>query len=683
MNTLAIRKLRAKLAADQAVYGLWVTLESPSITEMAVALGLDWVVIDAEHGHLDWKEIVEHLRATVRSDTVALVRVAELDRRADQAGARHRRRRRRHPVGRDGRAAPPGGRVRPLSAGGRARHRRRAGDVLGAVLGRAHGRGQRARARRADHRDRPRPRRRSPQMCQVDGVEIFFFGPGRFLVDRRLPRASGKGPGVAEQILAAQGHDPRGRQALRRHRDQHGEPRRAARAGLPHDRRRPRRRPAAAVAARVAGGGRPRPQDPSRASARRPQPPAATPLDRPPEIDAARSAGGDEPGRRAARSSRSTAAFASMCLVGQHNRAREPDDRHRHVRPGPALPCHTHPFSESITLLEGRLSVEVEGRGYALEPLDNVVIPPGSRTIARNLSDVEPAMLHIAMASDSPTRTLVDETFPRRPMPLTDTGSPGASGSTGSGPPRDSRRARTPSSSTSSTRPRARHRDERRLRPVPPRRPAAGPRPRLRRIDLHHRGRGHLRRRRPALHACGDCATALQPRGRVHYFINDVRWPDGDALGLRRPEPERIVVDERCATEEGNPWREGAHVMSEVPRRFRVALTGDFYAPDGSTKYPDLGLSVFDGQGHLEWVKLGEHRSPIGPDQLADAQGVIVLTPAVTAETVSRAATCWRSAGSASATTRSTWRPAPSPTSPSSSPPARSIARWPRRPSAG
>jgi len=46
---------------------------------MAVALGLDWVVIDAEHGHLDWKEIVEHLRATVRSDTVALVRIAELN----------------------------------------------------------------------------------------------------------------------------------------------------------------------------------------------------------------------------------------------------------------------------------------------------------------------------------------------------------------------------------------------------------------------------------------------------------------------------------------------------------------------------------------------------------------------------------------------------------------------------
>src|SRR3974390_810762 len=46
---------------------------------MAVALGLDWVVIDAEHGHLDWKEIVEHIRATVRSETVALVRLAELN----------------------------------------------------------------------------------------------------------------------------------------------------------------------------------------------------------------------------------------------------------------------------------------------------------------------------------------------------------------------------------------------------------------------------------------------------------------------------------------------------------------------------------------------------------------------------------------------------------------------------
>src|SRR3954470_6715609 len=79
MKITAIKKLNAKLAANEPVLGLWVTLESPSITEMAVALGMDWVVIDAEHGHLDWKEVVEHVRASVRSDTVALVRIAELN----------------------------------------------------------------------------------------------------------------------------------------------------------------------------------------------------------------------------------------------------------------------------------------------------------------------------------------------------------------------------------------------------------------------------------------------------------------------------------------------------------------------------------------------------------------------------------------------------------------------------
>ena len=79
MKISAIQKLRKKLAADETIYGMWVTLGSASISEMAVALGLDWIVIDAEHGHLDWKEILEHVRATVRSDTVVLVRVAELN----------------------------------------------------------------------------------------------------------------------------------------------------------------------------------------------------------------------------------------------------------------------------------------------------------------------------------------------------------------------------------------------------------------------------------------------------------------------------------------------------------------------------------------------------------------------------------------------------------------------------
>ena len=78
-----------------------------------------------------------------------------------------------------------------------------------------------------------------------------------------------------------------------------------------------------------------------------------------------------------------------------------------------------------------------------------------------------------------------------------------------------------------------------------------------------------------------------------------------------------------------------SHDVSPYP--FRVALTGDFFGPDGIPRYPDLGLSVFDGRGHLAWAPFREHRPRIGPDQLAGAHGVIVLTPAVTAESVSRA----------------------------------------------
>ncbi len=41
-------------------------MPSPSITELAVASGLDWVAIDAEHGSFDWATIERHIRATVR-----------------------------------------------------------------------------------------------------------------------------------------------------------------------------------------------------------------------------------------------------------------------------------------------------------------------------------------------------------------------------------------------------------------------------------------------------------------------------------------------------------------------------------------------------------------------------------------------------------------------------------------
>jgi len=66
-----------------------------------------------------------------------------------------------------------------------------------------------------------------------------------------------------------------------------------------------------------------------------------------------------------------------------------------------------------------------------------------------------------------------------------------------------------------------------------------------------------------------------------------------------------------------------------------VALTADFYDTAGATRYRDIGLSVFAKHPQIEQRVFKEHRKQIGPDQIGDAQGVIVLTPAVTAETVS------------------------------------------------
>jgi 2-keto-3-deoxy-L-rhamnonate aldolase RhmA len=60
-------------------YGLWVTIESPTVTEAAVALGLDWVCIDMEHGHQDFHEVMNHLRVVRGSGTAALVRVPGIE----------------------------------------------------------------------------------------------------------------------------------------------------------------------------------------------------------------------------------------------------------------------------------------------------------------------------------------------------------------------------------------------------------------------------------------------------------------------------------------------------------------------------------------------------------------------------------------------------------------------------
>ena len=70
--------LRRKLAEGRTTFGLWVTLATATMTELAIEAGLDWVCIDMEHGATDYRDVVEHARAARGSDLAVLVRVPSI-----------------------------------------------------------------------------------------------------------------------------------------------------------------------------------------------------------------------------------------------------------------------------------------------------------------------------------------------------------------------------------------------------------------------------------------------------------------------------------------------------------------------------------------------------------------------------------------------------------------------------
>jgi phosphoglycerate dehydrogenase-like enzyme len=71
-------------------------------------------------------------------------------------------------------------------------------------------------------------------------------------------------------------------------------------------------------------------------------------------------------------------------------------------------------------------------------------------------------------------------------------------------------------------------------------------------------------------------------------------------------------------------------------QKFIVALTGDFNDESGAPKFKDIGLSVLAGHPHIEQRVFKEHRNPIEAEQIGDAQGVIVLSPAIAAQSVTK-----------------------------------------------
>ena len=547
MNCRAIETLRRRLSSGSPSLGLWVTLESPSITEIAAAIGLDWVVIDAEHGHLDWKEILDHLRALSRSTTVGLVRIATLDaalvKRALDLGA-------------DGVVVPwieSAAQTREALALATYPPEGRRG--IGGE--RATGWGQALAEHAAEANDHvlvvpiietAAGVAAAGEIVAVDGVDLFFFGPAdlsasyghrgvweggptaeRILAVKDLVRAAGKHCGV----MARNADD------LRRRIDQgFGMIGLASDVGLLATGLKSLAQTAGrslSIRADLVAGGT-----------------ADAPLRRPPaHMRPDRDETMTRPGAGDTIDLAAGVRFES--LAGKEKGARDLTAGIVSFTPGAALDCHEHPTSESITVLEGRLTVDVEDRRYELGPLDNICIPRGFPHAAIK-SGSEPARAHVAMPSSAPVRTLVPPAAAPRVQPEASRGVAGKE-----------RVTRFATAHRTEAGPNTSFIDHFNAAVMPGLEMSGGyglfmPGGRL---PAHVHDFDEAITIIDGVAAClvegrryemSGCETAMQPRGRVHYFRNDTDATMAMLWVYAGPMPERIVVDERCCTEEGSPW---------------------------------------------------------------------------------------------------------------------------------
>ena len=72
--------LRARLRAGETTYGVFSNLGAPLAAELCARAGLDWLIIDLEHGAAGEGDLLEHLYAIGATDTAAIVRPASGER---------------------------------------------------------------------------------------------------------------------------------------------------------------------------------------------------------------------------------------------------------------------------------------------------------------------------------------------------------------------------------------------------------------------------------------------------------------------------------------------------------------------------------------------------------------------------------------------------------------------------
>lgn len=546
MKTEALRILRRKLANKESVYGLWITLESASITEMAVASGMDWVVIDAEHGHLDWSDILNHIRIAVRSNTVVLVRVTEL-----QEGLIKRV----LDIGADGVVIPHIETAEELKRAVSFAKYPTVG-IRGIGAERATGWGQCFVEHVSEANDNVlvvpmieslRGGDNIKSLLEISDIDIFFFGPADYCASagyagqwdvpsvsehintvKNLINKAGKYCGIlASGLEDLQQRNIQGFRMIAYGSDAGLliKSLRQISAVLGRDKKiTPDLSANPIVNTKPIEGIPPKRFQPDRSE-------KVCKIGQGDSINLA-------PG------------IVSEALIGKHTNAVNLFTAIVTFEPGNTiLPAHTQTHSESITLLSGLACVEVGDRRYLLNPLDNIAVPRDCVHSVKNMSDDKPAIFHIAMPTIIPQRDWAEkQNVVFKDVPNDFNGHMGP---------------------------------ERITRNRTARRYAAGPNTEF--IDFfndtlmpgigmsggyglfYHEGRlpAHLHDFDESIciiegeatcfvegrrYIMSNLTTALQPRGRVHYFINNSQQPMAMIWVYAGPRPERIEVNDEYAT---------------------------------------------------------------------------------------------------------------------------------------
>jgi quercetin dioxygenase-like cupin family protein len=238
-------------------------------------------------------------------------------------------------------------------------------------------------------------------------------------------------------------------------------------------------------------------------------------------------------------------------LVGAHNQAHNLFTGLATIDPEAEWPYHSRPCGEALTLLSGEVVVDVEGHRYLLRPLDHVYIPRALAHRVINPSRREPAVLHVALADDVATERPHASSFEEVIEPDDARGREGAE-----------RVVRQASAETFELAPGARFRDD--FNASLSARGICGGYGRFdpgARLPCH---RHDFDESITIIEGTAVCmvegrryelsgnATALVPRGRCHYFINQSDAPMAMLWVYAGDMPDRIVLDEsRCQAPSG------------------------------------------------------------------------------------------------------------------------------------